>query len=66
VPTTKSTLFTMCKDKWDIKEGTGKSIPQYCNCTQLPSTNTVPPLVVDHLFVDLSIVDYKLHTVFVS
>jgi len=26
MPTTKSTLFTMRKDKWDIKEGTGKSM----------------------------------------
>jgi len=26
VPTTKSTLFTVSKDEWDTKEGTGKSM----------------------------------------
>jgi len=26
VPTTKSTLFVVSKDKWDTKEGTGKSM----------------------------------------
>jgi len=26
VPTTKSTLFTLNKDKWDTKEDAGKSI----------------------------------------
>jgi len=25
-PTTKSTLFTVSKDEWDTKEGTGKSM----------------------------------------
>jgi len=25
MPTTKSTLFTVSKDEWDTKEGTGKS-----------------------------------------
>jgi len=32
VPTTKSTFFTVTKDKWNTKEGIGKSLKnvQYC------------------------------------
>jgi len=26
MPTTKSTLFAVCKGEWDTKEGTGKSM----------------------------------------
>jgi len=39
VPTTKSTLFMMNKDEWDIKEGCGKSMKNALHVSMAKGTS---------------------------